>query len=60
MGNEATARYCKNGHRLAGDNLVISNDGRNRCRECLKVYRARWNDKNRDRLREYSRRKRSK
>lgn len=41
--NQNTGRsVCKNGHPLNGDNLKVEATGFRRCRECARLYQAKW------------------
>jgi hypothetical protein len=53
------ARTCRRGHLLAGDNLIVHQDGHRNCRECtVAQQRANYGDRQRTYAREWYRRNR--
>lgn len=50
LGNDAAnvnrrRRHCKNGHELAGENLIVLKNGWRRCRECNRTRAREWHRK---------------
>lgn len=54
----ARATHCKRGHPLSGENLAVRSDGARICITCRRVNHRRWVEANREKVREYDRRRR--
>lgn len=54
---EARQTECKQGHPLNGENLRIDTRGRRVCQTCTLKYLVEWRKRNKDKTREYSRKR---